>query len=1076
MKRIGIIVLMFSVLTACWPASADVEVKDDRVAVTTEKGRIEIARGVIVKMTNTLTGETYATEPGDRGLTGLLWWNDPAWVDEQAKVTCAKTGEDEAAITALLSQGHEMKMTVAVDPATQDILIRQSGTTNKKNLYGVQWGIAGLDAKRVRTLVPGYSGVSLDSKCPARDLHFGWPTGWEVQMMVVEGTGGGFSVWSEDREMRFKALQWRRSKGEVTLGFQSHNYAPFDDLTTAESVEWRLAFHKGDWRVPARRYRDWMEKTWGLTRLEKQQPAWAKDIRFLVIMGMQKDVLDALKRRIPPSVTLLYIPNWRKDGYDKNYPDYTAHEEFGEFVKYAMGLGYHVMPHMNYFGCDPKNPAYEQFKEWQFRDPHKKELQWWIPPLQRMKPDTEPTIKFAYIHPGSKAWRDDLTKRLVEVQRQYGFDAIHLDQTLCMYNHPGGKVDGLYAPQGNILLHKQLREAMPNVALSGEGLDEVTCQYEAFAQRHASHAVNHVFGTWDEGFIACGHPISSYFLAPYTTIYGYLGMCNPSNQGLYLGWKRAYENWGVIPTYSRPSAEQIEAGGAIVQCLFNEARVWVTDALNPDFESQWAPGTKFELKGDKGVRVDYVREAHGSSRMVRTAQGKEELVYRFVRGQSAVTGPGSIADWYAYDHEKIFGLDPNATYVYLPTPRKQNVTHIIQAPDDAVVRVFANDDTKFSVALEGRLAEGSYDFIEHIDEAQAGIVVEGQTGELNHGGDFQVSHVNVGNVLKQAIFAHPPWKVKAKGPEPARTFGRFTVGLPADGLAHLEFSIGLRHGVDGRSDGVQFIVEVDSEKVFDEVWAKSEWKSASIPLDKWRGKKVSIAFITTPGPANNPSFDWACWGEPCVRLEAPPRRVHVRLAATKEKATAVGPDPEMACQLLEKKDGLFHYGIDMTMPGKAILLWKEPKTAALPLDLAAEPFGLSVTVNGTAATGPIQHVGAQPGMAKSNGVERRGINAHPPNQGRTAVEYLLQLPDKKPITLSFAVGLRDGSQSDGVIFIVEANGKELYRQKVTSPDGWHPAEVDLSEYVGKTVLISLTVDADGSYVYDWATWAEPMLR
>ena len=29
----------------------------------------------------------------------------------------------------------------------------------------------------------------------------------------------------------------------------------------------------------------------------------------------------------------------------------------------AHALGFRVMPHVNYFGCDPENPLYEQFKQ-----------------------------------------------------------------------------------------------------------------------------------------------------------------------------------------------------------------------------------------------------------------------------------------------------------------------------------------------------------------------------------------------------------------------------------------------------------------------------------------------------------------------------------------------------------------------------------------------------------------------------------------------------------------------------------------------------------------------------------------
>ena len=376
---------------------------------------------------------------------------------------------------------------------------------------------------------------------------------------------------------------------------------------------------------------------------------------------------------------------------------------------------------------------------------------------------------------------------------------------------------------------------------------------------------------------------------------------------------------------------------------------------------------------------------------------------------------------------------------------------------------------------EGRPPEGSYDFIKRIDEAQTGIVVDGKLGELDHGAGFIASMANCGSVRKRCIFAHPPWRVKATGPEPARAFGAYTVALPPDSRAFLEFSIGLRDGVNGRSDGVRFLVEVDGEAVFDEVWAKSEWKSVSVPLDKWRGKRVRVTFITTPGPANNPSYDWASWGEPRIRLEAPPRRIDVRLAAPTEVGSVVGPDPKLSWRLAEHKDAMYFYDVSLAMPGRAIFLWAKPKPVTLPLDLAAEPFTISVAVQGAPAKQPIKHVGAAPATAKSNGVQKEGINAHPPHNGRTSVDYLIQLPRAKPAKLTFAVGLRDGSKSNGVIFLVQANGRELYRRRVTRPDGWHPAEVDLSQFSGRPLLLSLIVDSDGPYYYDWATWAEPRL-
>jgi len=1055
--------------------AADIEIEGRRVTIDTEKGSVTIEGSAIVSVKNKLTGEVYADGAAPMNLAGLLWKNASAYLDSTTPLKLTRTGSESVAITAEPGEGHRLTTRVSVDPDTGDIVLKQSGISKRAGLYACQWGIGGISSRDYHALVPGYSGVRLDSRTPAYDLKFKYPMSWEVQMAVVEGDRGGFAVWSEDAQFHFKLLHWRRKGDKFSLAFQSHNFAPFDELKSVESVEWRLMFFKGDWRVPAKRYRDWMEKTYGLTRIEKQRPAWVKDIKFLVIAGMDEKLLDALAEHVPPEATLLYIPHWRRDRYDFNYPDYTAHENFPDFVRKAHSLGFHVMPHMNYFGCDPKNPAYERFKRWQMRDPITDELRWWIPPLQR-NTEGEPSIKFAYINPASKEWRDELTKRLVEAYRKYGFDAIHLDQTLCIINDANGRIDGNYCPQGNILLHKQLREAMPDVALSGEGLSEITCRYEAFAQRHAPRAVDPVHRVWNDEFIACGHPISSYFLTPYTTIYGYLGMTSPTNRRVFLAWKRAYENWGVIPTLARPCVAMLANQSGATRALLREARLWVRDGLAPDFEGRFDEKTKFRLKGENGVAAVYERDEYGSSRMLRITPERTEIVYAIVKGRNSIEGTGTIPDWFAYDERKIFGLNPEMEYVYLPDRRNNNVAHIYRAPENCTVRVLMRDENKFQAELSPLLDMGGYDFTKRIHEAETGIIVDGRASELDYGATFNATWFRCGGVMKRGIYAHPPYKIRAKGAEPAQTFGCFTVNLPSEARAYLGFSIGLRDGTLGRSDGVEFRVLINENIIFKEVYAKNEWKKLKLPLDKWRGKRVRITFVTTPSPSHNASFDWACWGEPRVLLEPKPRRGEITFASPRPVSSIVSPDARMKWRMTERRDGLYFYDVDMRMPDRIIFLWREPKRVSLPLDLAAEPFSLSFCVNDAPAKPPLRYAGAKQGTASSGGVKRAGINAHPPDFGRTSIDYVLQLPEKESISLEFAVGLRDGAKSEGVVFVVEVNGAEVFKKLVTAPDGWHSARVDLSRFSGKTILLSLVVDADGSYYYDWATWAQPVLK
>ena len=145
--------------------------------------------------------------------------------------------------------------------------------------------------------------------------------------------------------------------------------------------------------------------------------------------------------------------------------------------------------------------------------------------------------------------------------------------------------------EGNIALHGQLREALPDVALSGEGLNEITYRYEAFAQRHA-WGVNHADGTWDRRHLAAAHPISSYLFRPYTIINGYLGCAPPTAGQLYAAWNEAYEHWGVIPTL-KPSLEQLREPTGFSRQFFDEVRFFQDSESMIDIESDWPAEVAF---------------------------------------------------------------------------------------------------------------------------------------------------------------------------------------------------------------------------------------------------------------------------------------------------------------------------------------------------------------------------------------------------------------------------------------------------------------------------------------------------
>ena len=171
--------------------------------------------------------------------------------------------------------------------------------------------------------------------------------------------------------------------------------------------------------------------------------------------------MNRLAEQIDPTKTLLYVVGWRKDGYDQNYPNYTAKPEFGSYVEAAHQHGFRVMPHTDLVGVSPYHPLYAQFQKYQFREPWNGNLIGW-----RWE-ETENPRRFAYINLASSAFRAHFVQQLKDVWKRYRVDAFHLDVSHVVVNDANGLIEGLNAGQGNVLMHKELAEAMPGVVFSG---------------------------------------------------------------------------------------------------------------------------------------------------------------------------------------------------------------------------------------------------------------------------------------------------------------------------------------------------------------------------------------------------------------------------------------------------------------------------------------------------------------------------------------------------------------------------------------------------------------------------------
>jgi len=937
----------------------------------------------------------------------------------------------------------------------QDLILQAGWTSSFSGVWGIEWRLDPIPL-HYRIIVPGRSGIQLTKETPGRTHVFDYPMEWEAQLVLLEGDPKSMVVWAKDSDLRFKRLTVQRDETGWRLGCTTFNQAPFELHSSCESCPWHINLYEGDWRIPAKRYRDWAERNFRPTPLEKQSPNWVKDIRCCVILELDEALLDPVSRRLDATQTLLYIPGWRKAGYDRDYPVYDEPvEALDPFLDRAHRLGFKVMLHVNYFGCDPLNPLYEDFKPYQVRSPwspHQEE--WWL--WER----TTPVIRFAYINPAHKPWRDLFVERMVQLCRSHEVDALHLDQTLCIYNDHNGPMQGLSMAQGNILLHKELREALPGVALSGEGLNEITYRYEAFAQRHA-WGIHHADGIYEKPLLQTAHPICSYLFLPYTRIYGYLGVTCPTESQLYAAWQDAYEHWGVIPTL-KTSRFQLENPIAFSESFFKEASFFFQQRLEPDLEGAWPEDAAFLFRTQDGRTAikttdhRFLFEGH--------------TLHRTLTGVQSIALPGTIPGWKVFDEERLFGLDPQRWYPYLETPRDLSSFHVADLPDFAEVVHVVEADSLVFIQTRNR-DRILLDLTQNLDSAVCrSEPFQGAPQEMK--GPLDASDGAFFRPIGNLLHAHPPWKVPGSGISRAQ----FRFQLPSQGTFRFITEVTMDPmsvGTD-RTDGVTFGVRAtDQDQVLshDLHQATSEPMEISLDLTPLAGKEVLLDLTVHPGPNRSPSFDWARWIHPRIEQE-----MHVRssmdFVGLSPGSWALGSQGIL--EMMKVKDQDHRYRIEADFPGTFYLLKQSPKEILLPLNLTSIPFEtLFLTQDLERVSKPV-HAQAVVQEGTVGGVLREGLFTHPPNHGQTRAQYLLTLPPG-PIGFHAFVGIRDGAESEGCLFLLEVNGMELARV-AKKPGAWSEITADLSGWENQPILLSLVTDSDGPYFCDWAHWGQPRLE
>ncbi|NLX22084.1 MAG: hypothetical protein GXY55_10530 [Phycisphaerae bacterium] len=426
---------------------------------------------------------------------------------------------------------------VVTDPDTGDIRITPDGLSNRRALRAVRWTVP-LHAECMVTL-PCVNGLQfrVDQPHPPTN-RFRWPCDWNAQLTVA--TRGAFSlmVHCEDRDYRYKALQLTRHGDRTEVGFESESPGPLWDNRTAGGIEWRLNVYKGDWRVPAERYKQWMATAYDLAEKRRHRPAWVTDISLAVCWaGTNPDMLDALAAAHPPSQTLIHLSGWRTDKYDVNYPEYIPSEQAIAYMAKARDMGFHVMPHFNYFSVYYQHPFFQVVRDFQLRTIDKNQPDGWHWP-----PETHDYTRMGFIHPGLGVWRDKLIDVVGEVCGRTSTDVTFLDQTLCTWNADNASVQGMNTIAALHVLQEQFAAVYPELVLAGEGLTEISFQRQCFAQAHILEG----WGDLAQKHVEAQHDICQFLWGDHTRLIGYYHL-TPGGKQFDKGIE-TYERMRAIPT------------------------------------------------------------------------------------------------------------------------------------------------------------------------------------------------------------------------------------------------------------------------------------------------------------------------------------------------------------------------------------------------------------------------------------------------------------------------------------------------------------------------------------------------
>jgi hypothetical protein len=477
---------------------ATVKVTGGRVYVETFSLSAVIDKGIIISLKDKTSGEEFIEKPDVTNYRALqlLYRNNELLNINEEKFGSTEVHQisDKRAEILFHSWDGDGVLVISADDSTGDMLIEPSASTSRPGVLACRWNMTGLK-QSLEIVAPFFQGIRMKLPDPLiKNIRWGWPFQWEAGLAILQSSDGGFWIHTRDDKYRFKALQTGTPDDPYTLGFDSEAYGPIDDNLSAGGLCWRINTYKGDWKVPAEKYRQWYWQAYNLDAEEKLRQKWVSDVRFAISWCPgEPAILDALAKKIRPEKVLIHFPNWRTDNYDENYPTFIPGESAKSFIRKGQQMGFRIMPHFNSIDMDPSNPVYAFVRDFPYRSVETKQLQGWswynrrvigVPESNANRLKNRDKKVMVKIHPGLGLWRSILGQNMLKPVTELNLNLVFIDVTLCIWNIHNCLVESMPPTEGMNRLIKHISELGPGLVVGGEGLNEITAQRQSFSQVH----------------------------------------------------------------------------------------------------------------------------------------------------------------------------------------------------------------------------------------------------------------------------------------------------------------------------------------------------------------------------------------------------------------------------------------------------------------------------------------------------------------------------------------------------------------------------------------------------------------